>query len=451
MVSHRHDSHHHCQKMLLALPAEIIQLSVDNLDRDDLRSIRLVSRALYNHSLKRFSIAHFTTLRTDLTPRSLQKLQEVSDSRLHAPNVRCLQLCGGGGWFGEGHIWDRLPSGHLQPGQPGSITLKHLRAVKLVNCRSFRFDCPCDRAIQGFDGRKIPESPTRLTTSDVVSLIFSIVVEANLAIQSLVMACKDHSRRFCRGGLLLDTDRLPIDLSRRTKFSTACANLKEFAFEWEDAFRQQDWILHLISCCPNLQRLSLGLCRSGSKNFYRRFINDSLGSALVILRLDSASLHLWPFLTILLDRRATLRRLSLRNTHLKGGDRWSTTFAMLSQMPLRLLRLTRLSVFGLMGPYSRPDRYITTFPALELPETIPGSVREQLDPSLVPVSRWVESSGHRMKLKYKDKMKCNDQLEHTRFHGEPIGVSYRGSAMEEVLDILAKAAADVQRPNHWKH
>ena len=104
-----------------------------------------------------------------------------------------------------------------------------------------------------------------------------------------------------------------------------------------------------------------------------------------------------------------------------------------------------------MGPYSRPDRYITTFPALELPETIPGSVREQLDPSLVPVSRWVESSGHRMKLKYKDKMKCNDQLERIRFHSEPIGVSYRGSAMEEVLDILAKAAADVQRPNHWRY
>lgn len=203
--------------MLLALPAEILQLSVDNLDRDDLRSIRLVSRALYTHSLKRFSIAHFTTLRTDLTPTSLQKLQEVCDSPLHAQNVRCLQLCGGDGWFGEGHIWDRLPSGHLQPGQPGSITLKHLLAVKLVNCRSFRFDCPCDRAIQGFDGRKIPESPTRLTTSDVVSLILSIVVEANLAIQSLVMACKDHSRRFCRGGLLLDTDRLPIDLSRQTK------------------------------------------------------------------------------------------------------------------------------------------------------------------------------------------------------------------------------------------
>ena len=82
---------------------------------------------------------------------------------------------------------------------------------------------------------------------------------------------------------------------------------------------------------------------------------------------------------------------------------------------------------------------------------MPGSIHEQSDSGLVPVSRWVESSGHRMKLKYKDKMKCNDQLEHTRFHSEPIGVSYRGSAMEEVLDILAKAAADVQRPNHCQY
>lgn len=56
-----------------------------------------------------------------------------------------------------------------------------------------------------------------------------------------------------------------------------------------------------------------------------------------------------------------------------------------------------------------------------------------------------------MKLKYKDKVKGKDKLKDTRFHSEPVGVSYRGSAVEEVLDILAKAAADVQRPNHWEY
>lgn len=220
--------------MLLALPAEIIQLSVDNLDRDDLRSIRLVSRVLYNHSFERFSVVYFTTPRTDLTPRSLQKLQEVSDSPLHAQNVRCLQLCHADGWFGEGYIWDRLPSGHLQPGQLGSIMLKDLLATKFVNRRSFRFDCPFDPTIQGCDGLGRPEPTNRLTTSNAVSLIFSIVVEADLAIQSLVMACGNHSRGLCRGSAVLDTDRLPIDLSRRTKFSTSCAHLKELAFEWGD-------------------------------------------------------------------------------------------------------------------------------------------------------------------------------------------------------------------------
>lgn len=399
--------------MLLALPAEIIQLSVDNLDRDDLRSIRLVSRALYNHSLKRFSIAHFTTFRTDLTPRSLQKLQEVSDSPLHAHNVRCLQLCHADGWFGEGYIWDRLPSGHLQPGQLASITLKDLLADKLVNCRSFRFDCPYHATIQGFDGWGRPEPPNRLTTSDAVSFIFSIVVEADLAIQSLVMACGNHSRRLCWGSAVLDTDRLPIDLSRRTKFSTACANLRELAFEWDDAVGQQDWILRIISCCPNLQKLSLGFsCRS--KKFLRRFVHDSVGSALVTLRLDS-SLHLVPFLKMLLHRRDTLRSLSLKDTRMKCGNLWSTTFARMSES---FLELTKISVLSLMRSYHGPYRCVTTFPSLEIPETMPGSVREQSDLRLVPVYSRVESSSHRLKLRYGDK------LEDTHFHSEPIGVSY---------------------------
>ena len=427
--------------MLLALPAEILQLSVDNLDRDDLRSIRLVSRALYTHSLKRFSIAHFTTVRTDLTPRSLQKLQEVSDSPLHAQNVRCLQLChDADGWFGEGYIWDRFPSGHLQPGQLASITLKDLLATKFVNCRSFRFDCPFDATIQGFDGWNRPEPPNRLTTSDAVSLIFSIVVEANLAIQSLVMACGNHSRRNCRGGAVLDTDRLPIDLSGRTEFSTACANLRELAFEWDDAVEQQDWILRVISCCPKLQRLSLGFsCRS--KKFLRRFVHDSVGSALIKLRLDSSSLHLVPFLQMLLHRRDTLRNLSLKDTRMKCGNLWSTTFARMSES---LLELTKISVLGLMRSYHGPYRCVTTFPSSEIPETMPRSVREQSDLRLVPVYSPVEPSSHRLKLKYGDK------LEDTHFYSEPIGVSYRGSAMREVLDILAKAATEVQIPNYWR-
>ena len=145
---------------------------------------------------------------------------------------------------------------------------------------------------------------------------------------------------------------------------------------------------------------------------------------------------------MLLHRRDTLRSRSLKDTRMKSGNLWSTTFAKLSESSLEL---TKISVLGLMRSFHGPYRCVTTFPALEIPETMPGSVHEQSDSGLVPVSRWVESSSHRMKLKYKD------ELEYTHFHSEPIGVSYGGSAMEEVLDMLAKAAADVQRPNHWQY
>ena len=275
--------------MLSQLPAEILQLVINNLPPADLPSARLSSRDLHQNSLGRFSAECLATVRTDLTPRSLHELEAISDLPYLAPNVRCLQFRHVDGWFGNGFVWDRFPSGKLRPRQAGANMLKDLLATKLVNCRSFRFDCPYDRMSGGMDASTAPDASSHLTSSEAVSLLFSIVVEANISIESLVMACWNHVRRCCPGSGGMVTPKLPDDLYFQAKFSALCSNLSELAFEYDTEYQHHNWMLYIIARCPNLEALSLGSGRI-SQQFLGRFLQDKMATKLVHLRLKLVSL-----------------------------------------------------------------------------------------------------------------------------------------------------------------
>ncbi|KAL8876143.1 MAG: hypothetical protein Q9198_005607 [Flavoplaca austrocitrina] len=417
--------------MLSKLPAEILQLVLNNLPPADFPSVRLSSRDLHQHSLKRFSTECVATVRTDLTPRSLHELEEISDLPYLAPNVRYLQFRHVDGWFGDGFFWDRFPSGRLRPGQAGANMLKDLLATKLINCRSFRFDCPYDKTSGKVDASTAPDAFSHLTSSEAVSLLFSIGVEANITIESLVMACWNHVRRWCPGSGEMVTPKLPDDLYFQAKFSTLCSNMSELAFEYDTEDQHHDWMLYIIARCPKLEALSLGSGRI-SQEFLGRFLQDKMATKLVHLRLKFVTLDTRLLSDLLCRRQATLRSLHLKYVAIRHYQTWRTT---LGSIAASSQQLTRLSIFGLTNPPPLRDQCVTVFPSLADLELAPGSTCTQSASKTRHEYRLLKQSDHRIKLKY------------TSLCKEPVGVSYTGSAMQETLDALAEAATDVTTPD----
>lgn len=103
---------------LCTLAVELIELIAGVLEPADLFSLRLVCKELNEKTFQYFSHTCLTTIRTDLSRKSLQELEELSEHEQLRHHVRTL-LTKGPNDMGRGFSWDRHPSGHLLASQPG--------------------------------------------------------------------------------------------------------------------------------------------------------------------------------------------------------------------------------------------------------------------------------------------------------------------------------------------
>ena len=150
---------------LPTLAMELVELIAHFLEPTDLSSLRLACKNLHRKSLYSFG-ACFTTFRTDLSLKSLQKLQVISeDDNLRLYVQKLLIKPREGETLGQGFQWDRHSSGHLEGHLPGLEKLQYLLAHNLPNCRSFH--------IFTLGGEE--DESDALTPSDVVALILRIV------------------------------------------------------------------------------------------------------------------------------------------------------------------------------------------------------------------------------------------------------------------------------------
>ena len=142
------------------LSIEIVQL----LDCQELFSLRLVCRDVYNKSLRIFDKL-FDVVKTDLTAQSLQKLSNTSESAHLAPHVKNLRFRGDQeGTLGRGFEWNRYSSGSLVDPLDGAAgMLRGLLRDKLINCRFSHID--------NYDETGMPRERAWLTRGDVVSIV----------------------------------------------------------------------------------------------------------------------------------------------------------------------------------------------------------------------------------------------------------------------------------------
>ena len=388
-----------------ALAAEIIELIATFVELADLRSLRLVCRDLNRKTLRSFGLANFTTIQTDLSHKSLERLRSISQSEHFALRVQSLRVKRSpDGIIGQGFDWPRHFSGCLAENLKGTELLRDLLSQRLLKCRSFH--------IYSYDEYEPLLDTKRLVPSDAVGLILSIVAEVGLTLQSFTVQSSHHRQQ------RLDTRRLQMPLSHTPKFVQAWSQIEELVLDYAITFDQWDWVLHLASSVLKLRKLSLGFYEADT-SFMQRLSSLQELNVLEELSLGSARVTVDSITSLLLKNRDTLHSLSLQYTALDDEGKWSTVLEnMRSQFP----QLQNLLLFWLK---QGPNNGRTIFSKLLKYPVILGS--EVWGPKNRPKydSRRIESMEDPIRLRY------------WGIRQMVVGIEYHGKEIDQVLSALA--------------
>ena len=393
------------------LAIELIELIATFIDLADLRSLRLVCGELNRKTLSSFGLANFATLQTDLSPRSLERIQSILNFEYLAVHVQSLSVKQNpDGIIGQGFDWPRHLSGCLAENS-NIDPLRDILSRRLLNCRSF--------FIHSYDEYEPRHDTDRLVPSDVFGLILSIVAEADISIRSFTIQSSHH------GNGRLDTTRLQMPLSQTTKFVGAWSQIKELVLDYAITSDQWDWVLHLISSASRLRKLSLGFYE-GDTSFMQRLSSLHDLNRLEELRLGSARTTGDAIRSVLLQNRDTLHSLSLQHTTLDDEGKWSMMFKnMESQFP----QLQNLVLFWLREGTNH-SRVI--FSKLLRYPVISGSEVRSPQNRLKCDSRRIELMEDPIRLKYWGIGKM------------VVGIEYHGKE----IDIVLSAIADTVETEH---
>ena len=379
---------------LPTLATELVELVSHFLERNDLLSLRLVNKKLHQKSFSAFH-ALFTTIRTDLSLISLEKIQAVCTHGLNRYVKNLLLEAGEDGKFGHGAQWSRHSLNHLDMLSPGPKTLQHLLTNDLVNCRSFHIRIP----------RGMEDESHAITPSDVVGLILLLIpsLPTTSPVSSFAVSSRSHGTRF------LDVKRLPMAHCDQAPFLRAWTHVQELMLEQTLTPETFAWSLNLVLHAPNLHTLSLNLGFGQGEAFMERLCAAESAPCF----LESLSLRCGhttvAHMSHLIERsRGTLRALSLEQVSLSRFGDW---LVVLERLKSQAVILESISVHWLTA-YGDDPRTLMVFPSLVNDDVVPGS------------------GGRSVTWRTK------------RWKGEKriVGANYRGPGVNEALKMLVGSA-----------
>jgi hypothetical protein len=381
------------------LPVEVIDFVAGSLEPTDLFSLRFVCRELNLKTLHYFGRTHFSTVRTNLTSQSLQKLHDISEKKHLRDHVQTLFIKESDGYgqrdLGEGFYWPRHPSGCLQAPLVGVERLRDILVNDLVQCKSFR--------IHGHGGTNEYKSD-RLDPIDAVGIILAIIAETSLPVKSFFMDFHNHNTGS------VDAKQLQMDLYRQPQFRKAWAHLEELRLELTMKSDTFDWAMDLLSHAPSLRKLSMNFSSGFFASFFSRSVSFShIFTGLQDLRLGHAWVKVETLSSLLLHSRDSLRALSFWFVNIESGGTWATV---LSDLRNILPHLESISIFWSMEwEHSESRTPYVMFPTLHENPVVPGT------------------QGREFQLRYK------------KWKGERrvFGASYHGPGTGVALEILAKS------------
>ena len=390
------------------LATELVELIACWLGPADLCSLRLVCNDLRQKSIRSFG-ASFATIRTDLSRKSLQKLQVISEDdnlRLHVQTLVILQCKGEK--LGQDFLWHRHSSGYLEAPLPGLEKLQYLLAHNLPNCRSFHIYKPGG----------VKTDYDAITTSDVVALILRIVPSISndhsnsLPVKSFIVGPTSPTvvvtPRFTG---TIDAKRVQMLRYRRASFQKAWAHIQELVLHHVFTPTTLDWGMDLISNATSLRKLSLDFNYSYSRPFLERLCQVTSLHSLESFKLACARTSVEVLSRLIGRSHDTLRVLSLSKIYLQRLTDWPIV---LGQLRDQAPSLHSISIYSLANPDYEAKKII--------------SFSSLIDDPVVP-----ESGGRKFTL-IKD-----------RKWRELIGVEYQGPRVDKALDRLLNALEFCQK------
>jgi len=432
---------------LCTLPIELIEYIAAELDLVDLCLLRLACKNLSQKTLHYFGSTYFAYVLTDLSPISLQKLQQLSLHELLRHYVRTLLIKGPHG-VGRGFFWERSPSQSLIFPHNGVQTLQDA-LLALENCRSFYIYNDHSSPHKLYDrGCLMP--------SDIVAIVLYIIAETSLPVRSFMadfFAFRETS---------VEVNRLRLADYEKIEFKNGWSQLQELFLRQETMCLYSDWVDNLIAAAQNLRCLTLDFGSEWMNFFFDKAASWEKLPKLQELNISSINFHKDTLFDFLFRLGDSLRILRLTHFSLDMTRTWKSTFKLLRA---KLLVLETISVFRLSewiwierNGLRKPCRETVTFPAFLGALNVSGLEK--------PNPFWLDG----WKVVVVESYRCSDCFpgipnqsrvlgqkskkfivikEHSGpKHGKVVfGVSYSGANIGDVLDLLAESATPLW-PKH---
>ncbi|OQD75607.1 hypothetical protein PENDEC_c006G01537 [Penicillium decumbens] len=379
------------------LAVELIELIANHVDGDGLLHLRLTCRELQEKTFHCFARRFFTSIKTDLSEDSLQRVDALSRHRALRPYVQGLAFMLQNG-VGRGLVWDRHPWGSLSaPMEVEAIRrLRDNLINKLTNCRSFFIIC------------RYPEGHpdmSRVTVTDAVAVFFALIIDAQLPVSTFHLI---YANKFSRT-LIMDMRRLPKLLYRQPEFKLVWSNLQKLSLEQYLNLDNFSFLLELILSAPNLKTLLLNL---GSHDLASEFMHELAETAtfsqLQELALFRTLVRAPDLMTLLGRLRMNLATVTFYHVSLAQDDSWTSVFKELSH---DFAALQNISLYYLWT--NAPTKEVLSFP------------------DIVKAPVICESPGQRLHMLYAEKPVKGPSV---------LGVEYSGSNVPQVLRLLQTAA-----------
>ena len=299
---------------LLALPTETIELIATFLEAPSLLALRLVCRDLNEKTAYHYGQVSFATVRTDLSPKSLQKIFSIADHPSFNKNVKTLlfERSPSGGDFGHGLDWSRHSTGRLDPPLPFALKpLEEILLTKFVGCRSFR--------IQSVYGVEEPPSVNRLMPTDVVSICLAIIAAISIPIKSFIIDFVSHHVG------RLDPNRLqPSPSYEKIDFLRGWENLRELCLGYSMHHADTSaWAMGFVLHAKNLTKLHLEFQDDHAETFIQHLASSTRLPPLQELKLCAMRLEKDVLMRLLSRLSESLVRLSLHCMFLMAGPTWT--------------------------------------------------------------------------------------------------------------------------------
>ncbi|KAI9034992.1 F-box protein [Aspergillus affinis] len=237
---------------ICALPTEIVESIVGFLSSVDVCRLRSSCRAFYGKTLYKFGKTCLSTVNTDLSCRSLQRLWELSQNSAFHHYVRGLRISAAPGrMLGDGFSWNRAPGGALAPPhlQLGAQTLRNA-LHDLPNCTRFTI-CLEHPHPDNFDMYR----GNHLCSTDAIALILDCVANTGLLVTSFNVVNKAFRSR---GTFEMESPRLFFPDLFRQNFLDGWANVRvlrlHHSMKGEDVI---NWATKIVKSSRDLKKLDI--------------------------------------------------------------------------------------------------------------------------------------------------------------------------------------------------